>query len=56
MKIETIAKKKKVDKNKHIKKKIIAKYTCINIKCFKYFENMCYIKIKIKLTLKFHKK
>ena len=46
MKIETIAKKKKVDKRERIKKKIIAKHMCINVKCFKYFENVCYIKIK----------
>ena len=46
MKIEAIAKKKKVDKRKRIKKKIIAKYTCTNIKCFKYSENMCYTEAK----------
>ena len=46
MKIEAIAKKKKADKRECIKKKIIAKHTCINIKCFKYFKNVCYIKMK----------
>ena len=46
MKIEAIAKKKKVDKRERIKKKIIAKHTCIDIKCFKYFENVCYIKAR----------
>ena len=46
MKIEAIAKKKKADKRERIKKKIIAKYTCIDVKCFKYFKNVCYIKIK----------
>ena len=45
-KIETIAKKKKVDKCKRIKKKIIAKHTCTNIKCFKYFKNMYYSEAK----------
>ena len=44
MKIKAIAKKKKADKNERIKKKIIAKHTCINVKCFKYSENVCYIK------------
>ena len=42
MKIEAIAKKKKIDKREHIKKKIIAKHTCINVKCFKHFKNVCY--------------
>ena len=46
MKIEIIVKKKKADKRKRIKKKIIAKHMCINVKCFKYFKNMCYIKIR----------
>ena len=46
MKIEAIAKKKKVDKNKRIKKKIIAKYTYTNVKCSKYFENVYYTKAK----------
>ena len=46
MKIETIAKKKKVDKREHIKKKIITKHTYIDVKCFKYSESMCYTKIK----------
>ena len=45
MKIETIA-KKKIDKNERIKKKIIAKHMCIDVKCFKYSENMCYTKTK----------
>ena len=44
MKIETIVKKKKVDKRERIKKKIIAKYTCIDVKCFKYFKSVCYTK------------
>ena len=54
IKIEMIA-KKKIDKREHIKKKIIAKHTCINVKYFKYFKNMCYIeakKIDIKISLK----
>ena len=46
MKIEAIAKKKKVNKRKRIKKKIIIKYTYINVKCFKYSENVYYIKMK----------
>ena len=46
MKIETIAKKKKFDKRERIKKKIIAKHTCIDVKCFKYFKNVCYTKIR----------
>ena len=46
MKIEAIVKKKKVDKNERIKKKIIAKHIYIDIKCFKYFENVCYTKAK----------
>ena len=37
-----IVKKKKVDKRERIEKKIIAKHTYINVKCFKYFENVCY--------------
>ena len=32
IKAEAIAKKKKTDKDERIKKKIIAKYTCINVK------------------------
>ena len=46
MKIEAIAKKKKVDKRERIKKKIIAKYTCTDVICFKYFKNVCYTKAK----------
>ena len=46
MKTKTIAKKKKVDKRKRIKKKIIVKHTCIDVKCFKYSENVCYIKTR----------
>ena len=46
MNIEMIAKKKKVDKRERIKKKIIAKHTCIDVKCFKYLKNMCYIKMR----------
>ena len=46
MKIEAIAKKKKADKCERIKKKIIAKHTCTNIKCFKYFKNVCYTKAR----------
>ena len=46
IKIEAIAKKKKVDKDEHIKKKIIAKHTCTDFKCFKYSENVCYTKAK----------
>ena len=42
MKIKMIAKKKKIDKRERIKKKIIAKHTCIDVKCFKYSENVCY--------------
>ena len=44
MKTKMIAKKKKVDKRKRIEKKIIAKHTCIDVRCFKYFENVYYIK------------
>ena len=39
-----IAKKKKVNKRKHIKKKIIVKHTYINVKYFKNFKNINYIK------------
>ena len=46
MKIEAIAKKKKANKREHIKKKRIAKYTCINVRCFKYSDDICYIKAK----------
>ena len=42
MKIEAIAKKKKADKRERIKRKIIAKHTYINVKCFKYFKNIYY--------------
>ena len=42
MKIEAIAKKKKIDKRERIKKKIIAKHICINVRCFKYFKNVYY--------------
>ena len=42
MKIEVIAKKKKIDKDERIKKKIIAKYTYIDVKYFKYSENVYY--------------
>ena len=42
MKIKVIAKKKKADKREHIKKKIIAKHTCTDVKYFKYSENVCY--------------
>ena len=42
MKIETIARKKKVNKRKRIKKKIIAKYTCTNVKYFKYSNDVYY--------------
>ena len=42
MKIKAIAKKKKADKCERIKEKIIAKHTYTNVKCFKYFKNICY--------------
>ena len=42
MKAEATAKKKKVDKDERIKKKIIAKHTCTDVKCFKYSESVCY--------------
>ena len=35
-------KKKKANKRKRSKKKIIAKHTYTDIKCFKYFKNVYY--------------
>ena len=46
MKIKAIAKIKKINKNESIKKKIIPKHTYINVKCFKYFKNVCYTKTR----------
>ena len=42
MKTKIATKKKRIDKRERIKKKIIAKHTCINVKCFKYSESVCY--------------